>query len=96
MSINRGMDKDVVHINIYSGILLNHKTKQNNAMCSNMDGPRDCHTECYKSDILIERQIYDVIYMWNLKKKAQKNLFTKQNHRCRKLTYGYMGYEGEG
>ena len=71
-------------------------------MCSNVDGPRDCHTECYKSDILIERQIYDVIYichiydvMWNLKKKAQ-NLLTKQNHRCRKLTYGYMGYEGEG
>ena len=44
MSINRGMDKeDVVHI--YCGILLSHKKERNNAICSNMDGPRDCHTE---------------------------------------------------
>ena len=43
MSIDREMDKDVVHI--YNGILLNHKKEQNNAICSNMDGPRDCHTE---------------------------------------------------
>ena len=34
---------------------------------SNMDGPRDCHTEWNKSDR--ERQIaYDIAYMWNLKK----------------------------
>ena len=40
MSINRGIDKeDVVHI--YNGILLSHKKEQNNAICSNMDGPRD-------------------------------------------------------
>ena len=44
MSFDRGMDKeDVVHI--YNGILLSHKKKRNNAICSNMDGPRDCHTE---------------------------------------------------
>ena len=43
-SINREMDKeDVVHI--YNGISLNHKKEQNNAICSNTDGPRDCHTE---------------------------------------------------
>ena len=45
MSINRGTDKeDVVHIytmEYYSAI----KEEQNNAICSNMDGPRDCHTE---------------------------------------------------
>ena len=30
-----------------------------------MDGPRDCHTEWNKSDIV--RQIsYDITYMWNL------------------------------
>ena len=60
------MDKeDVVHI--YNGILLSHKKEQNNAICSNMDGPRDSHTECSKSDR--ERQIsYDIAYMWNLKK----------------------------
>ena len=44
MSVNRGMnEEDVVHI--YSGILLSHKKEQNNATCSNVDGPRDCHTE---------------------------------------------------
>ena len=44
MPIDRGADKeDVVHI--YNGILLSHKEEQNNAICSNMDGPRDCHTE---------------------------------------------------
>ena len=44
MSIARGMDKgDVVHI--YNGILLTHKKEGNNAICSNMDGPRDGHTE---------------------------------------------------
>ena len=31
-----------------------------------MDGPRDCPTEWSKSDR--ERQIYDITYMWNLKK----------------------------
>ena len=39
-----------------------------------------------------ERQIsYDIIYMWNLKKKMiEMNLFTnqKQTHRLRKQTYG--------
>ena len=66
MCINRGMDKeDVVHI--YNGILLSHKKEQNNAICSNMDGPRDCHTEWSKSDR--ERQIsYVIAYTWNLKK----------------------------
>ena len=45
MSLDGGMDKeDVVHI--YNGILLSHlKQEQNNAICSDMDGPRDCHTE---------------------------------------------------
>ena len=43
MSINRRKDKDVVHI--YNGILLSHKQERNNAVCSNMDGPRDGHTE---------------------------------------------------
>ena len=78
MSINRGMDKeDVAHI--YNGILLNHKKEQNNAICSNMDGPKDCHTEWSKSNT--ERQISYITYMWNLKRKkkgVQMNLFTKQ------------------
>ena len=60
----------VVHT--YNGILLSHKKEPNNAICSNMDGPRDCHTERSKSDT--ERQIsYDIVYMWNLKKKKSSN-----------------------
>ena len=38
------MDKEDV-VPIYKGILLSHKKEQNNAICSNMDGPIDCHTE---------------------------------------------------
>ena len=91
MSNDRGMDKeDVVHT--YNGILLRHKKEQNNAICSNMDGPRDCHTDWSKRDR--EKQIsYDIAYMWNLKKMVQMNLHTKQkySHRCREQTYGYQG-----
>ena len=43
ISIDIGMDKDVAHI--YNGILLSHKKERNNAICSNMDGPRDYHTK---------------------------------------------------
>ena len=43
----RGVGKqDVVHI--YNGILLNHKKEWNNAICSNMNGYRGCHTELNK------------------------------------------------
>ena len=48
MPIDRGMDKeDVVHVYMeyYSAM-----KKRNSAICSNMDGPRDCHTEWRKSD----------------------------------------------
>ena len=38
----------------------------NNAICSNMDGPRDYHTKWNESES--GRQIpYDITYMWNLK-----------------------------
>ena len=47
-----------------------------------------------------ERQVsYDITYMWNLKKKIQMNLFTKQKqtHRHRKQTYGdFPGGPGVG
>ena len=42
------MDKeDVVHI--FSGILLSYQEEWHNAICSNMDGPRNCYTEWNKS-----------------------------------------------
>ena len=58
------MDKeDVVHMS--NGIFLIHKKEQNNAICSNMDGPRDYHAKGSKSER--EKQIpYDITYMWNL------------------------------
>ena len=41
MSINGGVDKDMIHA--YTGIL--HNYKKVNAICSDMDGLRDCYTE---------------------------------------------------
>ena len=67
MSIHRRMDKEgLVCIYIHNGILRSHKKEGNHAICSNMDGPRDCHTKRSKSER--ERQIpYDTTYMWTLK-----------------------------
>ena len=45
---------------------ISHKREQNHAICSHMDGHKDCDTEWSQSDR--ERQIsYDIAYMWNLK-----------------------------
>ena len=39
-----------------------------------MDGPRDYHTKCSKSER--ERQIpYDITYMWNLKYDTNKLVY---------------------
>ena len=47
-----------------------------------------------------QRQVScDIAYIWNLKKKIQMNLFTKQKqiHRHRKQVYGYQrGRWGKG
>ena len=52
---------------IYNGILLSHKKKWNWVICSEVDGPIDCHTEWSKSER--EKQIlYINAYMWNLEK----------------------------
>ena len=32
-------------VHIYNGTLLSHKKEQNNAICSDMDGPRDYHAK---------------------------------------------------
>ena len=42
--IKKTMDK------VHNGILLSHKKEQNNAICSNMDGARVCHTERSEAD----------------------------------------------
>ena len=67
MSIKRGMNtEDMVHK--HNGILLSHK-KERNAICSNMDDPRDILSEVRERQIL-----YDAAYMWNLKKKDTNRL----------------------
>ena len=42
-----------------------------------MDGPRDYHTKQSNSD-RGRKVSYDIPYIWNLKKKIQMDLFTKQ------------------
>ena len=64
------MDKDDV-VHIYNRILQSLKKEQNNAIRSNKDRPRDCHTEWSKSDT--ERQIsYDISHVLNLKKEYKR------------------------
>ena len=54
-------------VHIYNRTLLRHKKKQNWAICRDVEGPRDCHTEWSKSER--EKQIsYINTYMWNLEK----------------------------
>ena len=61
-------------VHIYKGILLSHKKEWNNAMCSNMDGPKDYYTKWSKSDK--ERQIsYNITYMWNLKNDTNELIY---------------------
>ena len=43
MSVDRWMDEK-------DGILFSHYKEWNNAICSNIDGPRDCQTEWRKSE----------------------------------------------
>ena len=57
----------------YSSIKKNY----NSVICSNTDGPRNCHMSEISDT---EKQTsYDIVYMWNLKnRRIQMNLFTKQ------------------
>ena len=61
-------------MHICNGILISCKKEENNAICSNIDGPRDCHTKWSKSER--ERQIlYDITYMWNLKYDTNEHIY---------------------
>ena len=84
-TMDRRMDKKMWYI-IYTGILLSHK-KWNNAICSNMDGPRVYHTKwnqkekdniiCYH--LHVEYKIWHKwTYLWN------KNRLKHERH-----TYEY-------
>ena len=54
------MDKEDI-IQVYDGILLNHKKEQNNAIYSNMNATRNYHNKWSQKDK------YVITYMWNLK-----------------------------
>ena len=65
-------------VHISNDILLSHKKEWNNAICSDMDGPRDCHTEWSKSGR--ERQIAsDIAHMWTLEKGYKWNYLQNTN-----------------
>ena len=59
-----------------NGILLIHKKEWHNAICNNLNGPRNYYTKWSKSDRKIQIS-YDISYMWNLKKLIQMNLLAK-------------------
>ena len=59
------MDKEAVG-HIHRAVLLSHQKERNNAICSNVNGPGDCHIEQRKSDREAEAPS-DGPYMWNPK-----------------------------
>ena len=61
-------------LHVYSGLLLSHKKEWNNAICSNIDEPRDYHTKWSNSDR--ERQIsYDTTYICTLKNDTNELIY---------------------
>ena len=52
--MNRRVNKED-DVYIYNRILLSHEKEWNNAICSNMDGPKDYYTKWSKSER--ERQV---------------------------------------
>ena len=75
MSTNRGMDKEAV-VHVYNEILLSHETEQACAIWRDVDGPRDCHESEISQK---EKNRYRIfIYIWNLEKMVQGDLFAKQ------------------
>ena len=47
---NNGIFYTHTHTHTHNGILLSLKKAGNNAICNNMDGPRDYHTKWSKPD----------------------------------------------
>ena len=75
-------EEDMVYI--YHGILLSHKKEWDYAICSNMDEPRDYHSEVRQRETNIWHPIYGEIY------KNVKWSYLQNRNRLRKQTYGYQ------
>ena len=64
---SKGLSRVFSNTTVQNVVLLIHKKEWNNAICRNMDGPRNYHSKWSKSER--ERQIpYGLIYMWKLKR----------------------------
>ena len=76
---------------IYNGILLSHKNEQNNAICSNMEGPRDYHT---KSDR--ERKIlYNHSYVKFIFKKGINEIHLQNRNRLTDIKKKFLVTKGD-
>ena len=84
------MNKEDI-LNIYSEILLRHK-KGNNAICSNMDGPRDYDTKWSKSN----RRKTNIIYVESKKNNRNKFIYKAEiNSQIQKTNMIIKGEVGE-
>ena len=72
----RTLANPIYTMEYYSAI----KRERNNAICKNMERPRDYHIKWRKSER--ERWIpYDIIYMWNLKKTKYNWTYLQNRNR---------------
>lgn len=67
MNGNRWMDIYIIYI--HNGMLFSLKIEENLANCNNMNETGGRHVKWIKPDK--EKQIYDLIYTWNLKRKTK-------------------------
>ena len=56
------------------------KKEWRNAICSNIDGPRDYHTKWSKSER--GQRPYDITYMWNLKYDTNEFIYRHREQTC--------------
>ena len=71
--------------------LLSHKKECNNAICSNMDGPRVYHTKWNQT----EKDKYYITYMWSLKSNTNELISKTETDTENKLIV-IKGEAGEG
>ena len=74
-------------IDKYNGILLSHKKEWNNAICSNMDGPRDDHNKWNKPD---REKTNSIWYCLSLKEDTNELIYKTETDQHRKQIYGYQ------
>ena len=64
---------------------ISHQNEWNNAICSNTDGPSDCHTEWSQTEKK-QHRTFLICGFWN--EMTQRHLLTKQKETHRERTYG--------